>query len=526
MNLLTDPVLRVTGEAGPQAMTLPQVLAAFGRVDDIRFPGIQRHQDDAFHVFLSYLGGVILARRGCRDPAQDEVFWCDGLRQLAGAAGDDAWSLVVPDVTRPAFLQPPVASGAEGGLSFTVATPDRLDLLPTGRNHDVKQARATQAMPDEWVFALVSLQGMSGQYGRPNYGVSRMDGGFGSRAIVELVRTRGAGGRWRDAVLRLLEHRCQVLAEPYGYDPNGLVLVWLEPWDGKQSIPLSRLDPFYLEVCRRVRLGVTVSGLAAATLGSKEARIHAKDLHGVVGDPWLPVDTESAGRAKDQHDKALTVVSARGLDAELLRRLIFADGLRLSALQRPAPDWTGDMWLTASVLVRGKGKTDGFHEQGVPVPAPMRARVFGPPAVRDPLNGLCKSGIEYAATMQQRVLWPAIRALLTATEAIPTPKRDALLRLRGHDFETAFKDRWSDEFFPWFWSAAESADTQAALAKWARQLRDAGLETLNRAAESLPRHAGRRYRACVAAQRVFWHCLYGKFPFLREEARDERTAPA
>lgn len=523
MNLLTDPLLRVTGEAGPRAMTLPQVLAALGRVDDLRFRGIQRHQEDAFHVFLSYLGGAVLARRGCRDPVQGETFWCDGLRQLAGAAEDDAWSLVVSDATRPAFLQPPVASGAHGGLSFTVATPDQMDLLPTGRNHDVKRARSARARPDEWVFALVSLQSMSGYYGSGQYGISRMNGGHGSRPIVELVRTHSEGGRWRDAVLRLLDHRRDVLAGPFGYDPHGVVLVWVEPWDGGQSLPLSRLDPFYLEVCRRVRLGVTASGLAAALLGAQAPRIHAKDLRGVVGDPWLPIDLQGPASTKAADVRALTV-SDRGFGADLLRRLLFADGLRLSALQRPATDWTGEVWLTASVLVRGEGTTEGFRAQEVRIPAPVRPRVFGPPAVRDPLNALCRSGIEVAAGMQREVLWPAVRALLAATEG-PVSERDSI-RAWWRALATTFEDRWSDAFFPWLWSVPASADVQAVLADWARLLRNVGLETLDRAAETLPRHTGRRYRARVAAQRVFWRCLYGRFPFLREEARDERTDPA
>ena len=53
---------------------------------------------------------------------------------------------------------------------------------------------------------------------------------------------------------RLLQHRQSVLEDAYGFDPNGLVLVWLEPWDGQTSLPLSMLDPVYVEICRRIRL--------------------------------------------------------------------------------------------------------------------------------------------------------------------------------------------------------------------------------------------------------------------------------
>jgi len=58
----------------------------------------------------------------------------------------------------------------------------------------------------------------------------------------------------RDAVVRLLDYRQTVLTDAYGFDPQGLMLVWLEMWDGRTSLPLSRLDPFYIEICRRIRL--------------------------------------------------------------------------------------------------------------------------------------------------------------------------------------------------------------------------------------------------------------------------------
>lgn len=516
MNLLTDPLLRVTGDSGAQTMNLPQVLAALGRVDDLRFPGIQRHQEEAFHVFLCYLGGAILARRSYRDPVQGEDFWREGMRQLAGGAGDDAWSLVVTDATRPAFLQPPLGAAEQGKLAFTVASPDNLDLLPTGRNHDLKTARATRAHPDEWVFALVSLQTMSGYYGMGLYGISRMNGGNGSRVIVELVRTLRAGGRWRDAVRRLLDHRGKVLEGPYGYDPQGMVLVWLDPWDGGQSLPLSRLDPFYLEVCRRVRLRGTAAGLSAATLGSTGARINAKEKCGVVGDPWLPIDPTAEVRGVPT--PAALTVSAREWGADFFRRLVFSDGLDMSGLCIQAAGWTGDVWLRVSVLVRSQGKTEGFHTHDVLVPGRVQPRVFGPPVVRGPLTGLSKAGIEYAANMKHRVLWPTINTLRYASRDSGTKSNTKWEW--GKAIVEAFEREWSDAFFPWLWSASDEEDAEAALVAWARQLRDAGLEALGKAEASLPMHAGRRYKARTTARRVFWSRLLTRFPCLKEE-RDE-----
>ena len=60
MNLLTDLVFRVRTPEGPATASLPELLALLGedRVDSL--PGLQRHQEDAFHIFLCYLAGAVL----------------------------------------------------------------------------------------------------------------------------------------------------------------------------------------------------------------------------------------------------------------------------------------------------------------------------------------------------------------------------------------------------------------------------------------------------------------------------------
>lgn len=524
MNLLTDPLLRVQTKQGSRRMSLPELFAALGRDEVQHLPGIQRHQEDAFHVFLCYLAGAVLSRRNDTDPVQDDNYWRDGLRALGGQAGQDAWTLVINDLSRPAFLQPPLPPADHTRLRPVAHTPDRLDLLPTAKNHDLKQERAARADVDEWVYALVSLQTMSGYY-RHNPGISRMNGAHGNRSIVELVRTFSPGGRWRDAVVRLLEHRRELLAGPYGYDPQGLVLVWLEPWDGVSGLPLSRLDPFYVEICRRVRLRGNGAITRADAVVSDGNRIAAKELKGVVGDPWLPIDLRAAEVRKSKGEKALTV-PAQGLDADLLRRLVFADGFRLTALQRPGRNWQNDAWLTISVLVRGQGITNGFHERSVAVPAKVQPRVFGPPERRDPLAALSKSAIEYAGKMSYRVLRPAVLVYLSATTENPSLERECI-QAWWRRFATRFEDRWSHAYFPWLWSVPEPFDSESALTDWARQLRDIALAVLREAEAALPTRTGRRYRARALAERRFWAALYAKdnFAFLKEESH-ERTGDA
>ena len=152
-NLLTEPILRVVTDQGTRHMNLPELMSLLGRDEIHHYEGIQRHQEDAFHVFLSYLAGAILARQNLADPVQSEEFWRQGMRDLTQGIGDDAWSLIVNDFTRPAFMQPPIPPEDHARLKplgndnvFAQAS-DAMDLLVTSKNHDVKRAQR-ESTPD------------------------------------------------------------------------------------------------------------------------------------------------------------------------------------------------------------------------------------------------------------------------------------------------------------------------------------------------------------------------------------------
>ena len=72
---------------------------------------------------------------------------------------------------------------------------------------------------------------------------------------------------------------------------QAIPLLWTESWSGgDQSLPLSRLHPLFVEVCRRVRLETRDGHLYARTAGSKRTRVAASHLKGALGDPWTPVE--------------------------------------------------------------------------------------------------------------------------------------------------------------------------------------------------------------------------------------------
>ena len=206
---------------------------------------------------------------------------------------------------RPALLQPPIPFGDIVTLKRHITTPDELDMLITAKNHDLKKAVMVRAQPDDWLFALVTLQTMEGFLGAGNYGISRMNGGFANRAALGIAPPGGAGAHVRRDVQRLMTLRARNGSTSGYAGQGGLALVWLAPWDGTISVRQDALDEWYIEICRRVRLTMQEGHLRAVAGGSKVPRIVPID-GGETGDPWSPVVVE-----KDGKTKSLTVDSPR-----------------------------------------------------------------------------------------------------------------------------------------------------------------------------------------------------------------------
>lgn len=522
MNLLTEPVFRVQTTQGLTALSLPGLLAALGRDEVESLPGLQRHQEDAFHIFLCYLAGAVLARAGTEDPVQPEAFWRNGLRQLAGRDDDCAWTLVVKDVTQPAFMQAPLVSKtAFHAFSPKADTPDALDVLQTAKNHDVKSQRAQGADSEDWAYALISLQTMTGLMGRGNYGIARMNSGTGSRVCVGLLYSERLGGRWLRDTHKLLASRAELLAGVWQYRDDGLVLVWLRAWDLKTPLLLSELDPFFIEIARAVRLVVEDGRIKALGAGTEGNRLEAKALKGIVGDPWTPL-------VDDGKEKKAWTVMAPFFSPGRLRNLLFEkEGFVAPVMQQPDRD-TGQSacQLRASVLAPGgMGKTDGFHETTVRIPASVAARLFRRGPERDRLAELSGQGINDAGQIQNKVLKPSLLAFLEGgPDQLNFDKREfnSWLEQAHKDFSTA----WTADFFDWLWRTIEQPDQASARVDWLKSLEGKARAVLKATIARLPVHAGRQYRARTRAEAVFIGCLFKTFPELKENAHAEHRAVA
>jgi CRISPR system Cascade subunit CasA len=481
-------------------LSLPGVLAALA-LDRMRgFPALRAHQRHAWHAFLAQLGAVALHTAGRDAPPEETEGWADLLRGLTPDHDDDApWRLVVADAAEPAFLQPPSPAHAPP-FAKRIETPDALDVLVTARNFEVKQAVAARAEAEDWAFALVSLQTMEGFLGAGNYGVARMNGGFSARPFLGMAPADGGfGAHVRRDWAAMLARRAW-LAEAYGYPAEGgRALLWLEPWDGRTSLPLSALDPFFIEVCRRVRLFDEGGRLIARGAGTAAARVAAKEAQGVTGDFWAPVN-----RAEG---KAFSLTEA-GFSTAVICRLLFGDGgtrsyddppaLTLTPAERRASaDWV----LVARGVARGQGKTEGWHERVAPFSHRM-ACGLGEPETRAALGALAQAQLQ-----ELRHVVKSLRlgcAVMASSGSDDDPDRDDYGA--GAPYEKRLEAVGEASFFPALRDRFE--ERAGARDAFLRTLVRTATTLLEEAAAVIPCSALRRPKARFRARRAFFGALW------------------
>ena len=112
-NLLTeklirfDPLRRQVRDGLPAGGLLHALMA-----DEVEaFPALRPHQRHAWHAFLVQLGAIAMERDGCAVPPSSAGEWERIIRALTPGCpdyeADQPWRLVVDDIKKPAFMQPP-----------------------------------------------------------------------------------------------------------------------------------------------------------------------------------------------------------------------------------------------------------------------------------------------------------------------------------------------------------------------------------------------------------------------------------
>ncbi len=502
-NLIIEPLFQVSHVGKELYLSLPQVLELLSRDSpDTNFTHLRPHQHHSWFAFLVQLAAMALLAAEEEKPEQDAARWADLLLNLTD--GDDSpWCLVTNDLSKPAFMQPPVPERKIDAKKWKrIYSPGTLDLLVTAKNHDVKAQLIHSAEVDHWCYALINLQTMGGFLGAGNYGIVRMNGGFASRPGVSFAVTADWGSRFLRDVLILVKEHNSLIGDPWPYpSKGGYRLLWMLPWDGKDSLELKQCDPFFIEVCRRIRMKLDEDDLTAFGISTKVARISSGEIHGVTGDPWTPVIKEER--------KALTITVA-GFNYRLMNRLLFSGEFSFPLTWRRAGE-RGSMFLLASALTGGQGKTEGLHQRQLSIPQRV-VSMLDTRKGTDRLGKLSNRQIERCNQVRSKVLH---RALCTITQGAPEGKLDFRDKRTG-PWLTVF-DRSIDVVFFDRLFAQLDLDDESADCEWIRELVDLAEVQLDDALRTVPQSGLRRYRVSSAAKGMFYGMVRKNFPELFEE---------
>lgn len=498
IDLLHTPCLSVVDARGARdALSLPAVLTRLGAGEELEFPALQAHQRQAWQAFLGQVGALALRRSG-GNLDQDEDTWRTDLLSLASSP--ESWQLVVDDLSRPAFLQPPVPEGNLGKYKRSRPSPAILDVLIAAKNHDLKLDRfSATAAAEHWIYALVTLQTTEGFLGRGNYGIARMNGGFSSRPYASFARGPGWAERWQRDVEMMLDLYDEIIYENGFHEENGHALLWDVPWGGGkgESLPLSKLDPYFIEVCRRVRLERGDEGIVARVANTEGPRVDAKDRLGNLGDPFIPVSL-----SKNGDGIAALTVSDGGFHYRLVASLLMHGGensFRTAALAKPRPE---DRLVIFQVLVRGQGKTGGLHERVIPVPPRLLVR-WGRPEERDRVEAECHARIDKVREVQRRLLKPALLTLAQDRLGQEMAKLDW-----KDDRANPWLDRFDHEvdrvfFTQLFQDLADEIPVEERQARWEQSLLDLSRPVLEHAIQVLAPGGVHHFRAVARARGLF-----------------------
>jgi CRISPR system Cascade subunit CasA len=483
--------LRGTGER--IAATLPELFVAMAKDQVQDFPVLRTHQRHAWHAFLVQLAAIALHRSAQVEPYETEQEWSAALLALTPNDADGAaWCLVSP-VNRPAFFQAPVLAGLDAKWE-TKNTADEIDMIKASKNHDIKAKRMTHASLEDWIYALVSLQTQSPSDSGSYKESSRMDSGYGRRMGIGIVPPGGFGARWLRDLKILLSER-NVISEKYSFNQHGVSLIWLMPWDGakKSTLSVTELDPFYIEVTRRIRMICELNVLAAKTTTTPNSRIRPF-AGGLTGDIWSPIGSDKDGR------KVITIRPS-GLNYKTAVRLLVPGDFEFSpAMKLQRSDSTVGLSLhMESVAVGKNNKNAGYHTRDLRIGKKLAVMLaVTNKKETDVLAAIAKTRVEQI----DGVGWMLKQALMVLFTSDSDSRSDTV-KERANRFYQPFDAQCDSNFFPELIEEFEAEDRANVRANWLRKLADRADRVLNAAFAAGPRSGQLRYRA----QSVAVKCL-------------------
>jgi len=489
MHLLDDPVFTVRTSDGHETCSLPRIYRLLWADEVDGFAKLQAHQKQAWHCFLAQLGAIATEDRAI---PETEEGWREALSALACR---EAWSLYTEDLSKPAFMQPPVPE--ETLEDFSEIHPTEYDVLTLSKNHALKTRRMQSSKPEHWAYLLVNVQ-TTGYYSGGGRRTSRMNGGYGSRPFFGITPSLRLG-RWIRRDIRVLKDHIFEIGSHLSFDfsRNVSPLLWTVPWKGNDSLELSELHSLYIDCARRIRQGD--EGWQKSDTSTERV---TGDIEGQTGDPWAPVN--------EAESKVLNPSPADFEYRNLREILLGGDYRRPASFKQPT-----DGYIVCRGIFTDPDKQGGTRDH-------YRERIirFSNTESDNPFENTEESQVAEEAEWRVEEAGKAASILSHALTlmfedddgSIPDRLQSGL-----YDQLSSFHDRVDQQFFKKLFETPE-LDDEIRSTFWHTTLIDALRTQMESAKRLCP--AKNRWERLARAQSTFESCIRSAFTYAKQFAKD------
>ncbi len=502
-SLVDDALFTCTDTTGRHfSASLPEILAGLCKAEISSFDALQLHQKQAWHCFLVQLGAIALTRSKDNitlpdaEPPSDADTWRRMLLSLTN--GETApWCMVVDNPAKPAFMQPPVPEGSleDAKFSSLIKYPDELDILFNSKNHDIKVKRIKNPLPEHWVYTLITLQNL-GFYSAAGskaryYHITRVNSNYGNRSQTGLFADLNIGKQIKQDIQSLIQNR-DIMIKTYQYDPQGIKLSWVLPWSGseEESVLWKEFDPYFIEICHRIRVQCVDTDIIAYKKGTKAPRIFVPDdLQGKIGDPWLPINKKN---------QKVFSLGGNGWNYKIVNEILISKDYD-SPLSMNYERINNGGYFVSKGVVRGQGKTQGYHQRILPIPSKIIKIFRSSPTLQEKLENRAKNYVEYSDIVQ-KILSKTLKIFFHSGME-KQQQNDNIKKKTGHLIKS-YSNSVDQVFFQQLWDDVTLPEDQA-YKNWQQTLYNIAGKLKEQAIKSYPVPSIRRYKAISRADAVF-----------------------